>query len=61
MNVFETDLPDVKVVEPEIHRDARGFFAETYNAARYRAAGIDVTFVQDNESSSSRGVLRGLL
>ena len=60
MNVFETDLPDVKVVEPEIHRDARGFFAETYKAARYRAAGIDVTFVQDNESSSSRGVLRGL-
>lgn len=60
MNVFETDIPDVKVIEPEIHRDARGFFAETYNSARYRAAGIDAAFVQDNESCSSRGVLRGL-
>ena len=60
MQVLETAIPGVKVVEPAIYRDARGFFAETYNAARYRAAGIDVTFVQDNESSSSRGVLRGL-
>ena len=55
-----TDIPDVKVVIPDIHRDARGYFAETYNAARYEAAGVSADFVQDNESLSSRGVLRGL-
>ena len=53
-------IPDVKTVVPRIFRDARGYFCETYNAARYRAAGIVADFVQDNESFSSRGVLRGL-
>ena len=60
MEVVPTEIPDVKVVIPDIHRDARGYFAETYNAARYEAAGIVARFVQDNESQSSRGVLRGL-
>jgi len=60
MNVMPTEIPDVKVVEPRIFRDARGYFAETYNKARYVAAGIVADFVQDNESCSSRGVLRGL-
>ena len=60
MEVVPTEIPDVKIVIPDIHRDARGYFAETYNAARYEAAGITARFVQDNESQSSRGVLRGL-
>lgn len=60
MEVRSTEIPDVKIVEPKIFRDARGYFAETYNEERYRAAGIAAHFVQDNESCSSRGVLRGL-
>ena len=60
MQVLETAIPGVKVVEPAIYRDARGSFAETYNEARYAAAGIVARFVQDNESRSARGVLRGL-
>ena len=60
MEVIATDIPDVKVVVPDVFRDARGYFAETYNAERYAKAGIVADFVQDNESQSSRGVLRGL-
>jgi dTDP-4-dehydrorhamnose 3,5-epimerase len=53
-------LPDVLIVEPPVFRDDRGFFVESYHAPRYRAAGIDATFVQDNHSRSVRGTLRGL-
>lgn len=60
MKVIETEIPGVKIIEPDIFRDARGSFEETYNRARYFAAGITADFVQDNESCSSRGVLRGL-
>ena len=60
MEVIATDIPDVKIVVPVIHRDSRGYFAETYNEERYVKAGITARFVQDNESCSSRGVLRGL-
>jgi len=60
MNVIPTTIPDVKIIEPDIHRDSRGYFQETYNKERYLAAGIAAEFVQDNESMSSRGVLRGL-
>ena len=60
MVVQDTEIPGVKVVLPEYHRDARGYFAETYNFERYSASGISNLFVQDNESCSSRGVLRGL-
>lgn len=60
MNVIPTRLPEVLIVEPRIHRDARGFFAETYHARRYAEHGIPVTFVQDNHSRSQRGTLRGL-
>ena len=60
MKVIETDIAGVKIIEPDIFRDARGYFCETYNAERYRAAGITAEFIQDNESCSSRGVLRGL-
>ena len=60
MKVEETKLSGVRVIEPRVHEDARGFFVELYNEARYRDAGIDVTFVQDNLSRSARGTLRGL-
>lgn len=60
MNVVETDLPGVVVVEPDVHGDARGFFMETWNRSRYRNQGIDGGFVQSNVSRSGRGVLRGL-
>ncbi|PYQ01582.1 MAG: dTDP-4-dehydrorhamnose 3,5-epimerase [Acidobacteria bacterium] len=53
-------LPEVILVEPDVHRDARGFFLETYHAERYRAGGIPGPFVQDNHSRSVRGTLRGL-
>jgi dTDP-4-dehydrorhamnose 3,5-epimerase len=48
------------VVEPDVHRDARGFFLETYHQPRYAAGGINAVFVQDNHSRSGRGTLRGL-
>jgi dTDP-4-dehydrorhamnose 3,5-epimerase len=60
MKVLPTALAGVVIVEPVVHRDARGFFMESYHAERYRAAGIDVEFVQDNHSRSGRGTLRGL-
>jgi dTDP-4-dehydrorhamnose 3,5-epimerase len=53
-------LPDVILVEPDVHRDARGFFLETYHLDKYRAGGVPGPFVQDNHSRSVRGTLRGL-
>jgi dTDP-4-dehydrorhamnose 3,5-epimerase len=58
--VATTDVAGVLVIEPVVHRDARGFFLETWHAERYAAAGIDAGFVQDNHSRSARGTLRGL-
>ncbi len=60
MRVQPTELPDVVLIEPEVHGDARGFFLETYHEHRYQAAGIGCRFVQDNLSRSRKGVLRGL-
>ena len=60
MKVIETEIAGVRIVEPDVFGDARGWFCETYNAERYRKAGIGDLFVQDNESFSSRGVVRGL-
>jgi dTDP-4-dehydrorhamnose 3,5-epimerase len=60
MQVLRTEIPGVLVVEPRVHRDARGFFLETWHEARYREHGIDGRFVQDNHSRSGRGTLRGL-
>jgi dTDP-4-dehydrorhamnose 3,5-epimerase len=60
MNVIETELPGVLLIEPEVFGDQRGFFIETYSESRYREAGIPATFVQDNHSRSGKGVLRGL-
>jgi dTDP-4-dehydrorhamnose 3,5-epimerase len=60
VRVVPTDIPDVLIVEPEVHADGRGFFIETYHAERYREHGIDGPFVQDNQSRSVAGTLRGL-
>jgi dTDP-4-dehydrorhamnose 3,5-epimerase len=60
VNVIETALPGVLILEPRVFGDARGFFMETWNAAAFAAAGIDLAFVQDNHSRSQKGVLRGL-
>lgn len=61
MNVLETDLPEVLIIEPQVFDDERGFFLETFQAERYRhTARIRLPFVQDNHSRSTRGVLRGL-
>ncbi|MBO6133707.1 MAG: dTDP-4-dehydrorhamnose 3,5-epimerase [Lachnospiraceae bacterium] len=53
-------IAGVKVVEPQVFGDSRGYFMETYNFNDFKEAGIDCTFVQDNQSASKRGVLRGL-
>jgi len=55
-----TELTDVVVIEPVVHRDGRGFFVEVYHAERYREAGIALPFVQDNHSCSGPRTLRGL-
>jgi dTDP-4-dehydrorhamnose 3,5-epimerase len=55
-----TKLPEIILVQPDVHRDARGFFLESYHAGKYREAGIAGPFVQDNHSASTRGTLRGL-
>jgi dTDP-4-dehydrorhamnose 3,5-epimerase len=60
LKVFPTALPGVLVLEPAVFGDERGFFLETWQAARYRAAGVPVDFVQANHARSRRGVLRGL-
>ena len=60
MKFIRTELPDVIIIEPDIYRDSRGFFLETYHEARYREGGIPGPFVQDNHSRSLRGTLRGL-
>jgi len=54
------NVPDVILVEPDVHRDERGFFLETWQRDRYRESGIGLEFVQDNHSRSAHGVLRGL-
>jgi dTDP-4-dehydrorhamnose 3,5-epimerase len=61
MKVIHTSIPDVLIIEPKVHGDARGFFFESYNQKAFqKATGCIATFVQDNHSRSARGVLRGL-
>lgn len=61
MNVIRTEIEGVLVIEPQVFGDERGYFFESFNAERFLAqTGVEVTFVQDNESCSKRGVLRGL-
>ena len=56
----QTEIPGVVVIEPQVFGDDRGYFMETYQKDQFAAAGIDKEFVQDNQSRSTRGVLRGL-
>ena len=61
MKVLDTSIPDVKILEPRVFGDSRGFFMESYNRQRFaEAVGVDPEFVQDNHSLSALGVLRGL-
>ncbi len=60
MNVVETELPGVLLIEPKVFGDERGFFVESFQSERYAAAGVPGPWVQDNHSRSARGVLRGL-
>ena len=60
MKTQTTDIEGIVIIEPQVFGDSRGYFMETYQKEKYAAAGIDVTFVQDNESMSSYGVIRGL-
>lgn len=61
MNIIDTKIPDVKIIEPKVFGDERGFFFESFNQQQFEAAvGYPVSFVQDNHSKSSKGVLRGL-
>ena len=59
-NFVKTSIEGVVIVEPTVYGDARGYFMETYNAKEFTDAGLTMTFVQDNESRSRKGVLRGL-
>ena len=60
MRFVPTEIPDVLLVEPQVFGDSRGFFMETWHAAKFAAAGLDLSFVQDNHSKSVQGTLRGL-
>ena len=61
MKVIETKIPDVKILEPKVFGDARGFFMESYNQKQFQhLTGVNANFVQDNHSRSTQGVLRGL-
>ena len=62
MKVIDTDIPDVKIIEPQVFGDERGFFMETWNQKRFEdlVTGKPTTFVQDNHSKSKQGILRGL-
>lgn len=60
MRFVPSEIPDVLLIEPQVFGDSRGFFMETWHAAKFAAAGLDCNFVQDNHSKSVQGTLRGL-
>jgi len=60
MKVIATEIPDVKIIEPSVFGDERGFFMESYNRKTFADHGLPVNFVQDNHSRSAQGILRGL-
>ncbi|OXI89567.1 dTDP-4-dehydrorhamnose 3,5-epimerase [Burkholderia sp. AU31652] len=61
MNIVDTNIPDLKIIEPKVFGDERGFFFESFNQKKFvEAIGRDVVFVQDNHSKSAKNVLRGL-
>lgn len=60
MRILQTPIADLKVIEPDVYPDDRGYFFESYNREKLLQSGIEFSFIQDNESFSSRGVVRGL-
>ena len=61
MKVIDTKIPDVKIIEPTVFGDTRGFFFESFNEQKFRElTGVELPFVQDNHSRSTKGVLRGI-
>ncbi len=60
MEIVKTKIPDLYIIKPRVFEDNRGYFFESYNKNAFLQSGIDQNFVQDNESKSSKGVLRGL-
>jgi dTDP-4-dehydrorhamnose 3,5-epimerase len=60
MNIIETAIPAVKIIEPQVFGDTRGFFMESWNQEKFADAGLNLNFVQDNHSRSTQGILRGL-
>ena len=60
MKIIETRIPGLLIVKPEVFEDERGYFFESYNQQKFQELGIDVVFVQDNESKSQKNVIRGL-
>ena len=60
MQVIETDIPGLLIIEPKVFGDERGFFLESWNRQAFADAGLDLDFVQDNHSRSQKGILRGL-
>ncbi len=60
MKIIETPIPDLLIIEPRVFADERGYFFESYNASNFEKYGLQNNFVQDNESKSQRGVIRGL-
>ena len=60
MEIVETKIKDLLIIKPDVFLDERGYFFESYNRQRFLEHGLDMSFVQDNESQSMRGVLRGL-
>ena len=60
MNIIETGIPGLLIIEPKVHEDSRGYFMEVYNQQAFRELGIDIHFVQENMSKSMYGVIRGL-
>lgn len=59
-NFISTPISDMYIIEPTVFGDSRGYFMETYNYNEFKSAGLDMVFVQDNQSKSKKGVLRGL-
>jgi len=60
MEIITTHIPDILIIKPKVFEDARGYFYESYNTELFQQNGINVNFVQDNQSLSQKGVLRGL-
>jgi dTDP-4-dehydrorhamnose 3,5-epimerase len=60
MEIIKTEIPDLVIIKPAVFKDDRGYFFESYNKEKFLSEGIDQNFVQDNESKSGKGVLRGL-